>query len=276
MMDHTQTSREAFEEQVLPHLSALYRFALYLSGDRAEAEDLVQETMLLALRAWDRLEPASNVRAWLIAILRHRFYNEYRRSQHFVDLGDDPEPALSAIYERVAGTDPEGEFFSRIVDARIWAVIEALPAEYRTALVLSDVDEMSYAEIAQVLAVPIGTVRSRIFRARRSVQGALHGYAVEMGYIRAAPAQVSTGEVCQADRGLLLDYLKEELGSEVADRIGEHLEVCCDCAACVRFERHYLALMRTALERQRCPEATRQAVLARLARADSPGFEGRT
>lgn len=145
-------------------------------------------------------------------------------------------------------------------------MIEALPAEYRTALVLSDVEEMSYTEIAQVLAVPIGTVRSRIFRARRSLQVALHDYAVEMGYLRAVPAQVSTGEVCQADRGLLLDYLKQELSSEVADRIREHLQVCCDCDACARFERHYLALMRTALERQRCPEAARQAVLSRLAR----------
>lgn len=264
MMNHAQAGRKAFEEEVLPHLSALYRFALHLSGNPAEAEDLVQETMLLSLRAWDRVDPPSNVRAWLMTILRHRFYNEYNRSQRVVDLGDDPEPASFAIYERL-GADPEGEFFARIVDDRIWGVIDALPAEYRTALILSDVDQMSYAEIAQVLAVPIGTVRSRIFRARRSVQGALHGYAVEMGYICGAPAQISTGEVCQADRGLLLDYLKQELSGQVADRITEHLQICCDCDACARFGRHYLALMRTALERQRCPEATRQAVLARLA-----------
>ena len=260
-----EMSRATFDEQVLPHLDALYRFARHLSGNSIDAEDLVQETMLRSLRAWGRLEPVSNVRAWLMTILRHQFFNESRQRRIGIDLGDDPEPALAAIYEWVVGTDPEGEFFARIIDDLVGDAIEALPTNYRTALLLSDVEELSYAEIAQVLAVPIGTVRSRIFRARRAVQDTLHGYAMEMGYVRAEPASATEGEVCTADRGLLLDYLNQELSGEVADRIREHLQVCCDCDACTRFERHYLALMRTALERQRCPEAPPQAVLARLA-----------
>lgn len=264
-MDHVEMSRTTFDEQVLPHLDALYRFARHLSGNSIESEDLVQETMLRALRAWERLEADSNVRAWLMTILRHQFFNESRRGRIGIDMGDDPEPVLEAIYERVVGTDPEGEFFARIVDDRVRRAIEALPTNYRTALVLSDVEDMSYAKIANVLAVPIGTVRSRIFRARRAVQDTLRGYAIEMGYVRGEPTSATEGEVCTADRGLLLDYLKQELSGEVADRIRTHLQVCCDCDACTRFERHYLALISTALERQRCPEATRQAVLARLA-----------
>lgn len=105
----TTTRRSTLNRDILDHLQP-----------ERSTRNILLFFVLLCLRAWDRLEPTSNVRAWLMTILRHRFYNEYRRSQHIVDLGDDPEPALSAIYERVAGCDPEGEFFTRIVDARIW------------------------------------------------------------------------------------------------------------------------------------------------------------
>lgn len=264
MITPVEPSRAPFAEQVLPHLSALYRFALHLSGEPAQAEDLVQDTMLLGLGAWDRLKPASNVRAWLMTILRHRFYNEYHRGQRLVDLEGIPDATLAAMDPRVGGSDPEGRFFGRIIDAQVRAAVLALPVEYREALVLSDVEGMTYAEIAKMLGVPVGTVRSRLFRARRALQATLHDYAVASGYVRAAPRPAPAGAGCQADRSLLLDYLKQELSPAAAERIREHLEVCCDCDACVRFERHYLALVRTALERQRCPERTREAVLARL------------
>ena len=92
-----EMSRATFDEQVLPHLDALYRFARHLSGNSIDAEDLVQATMLRSLRAWERLEPVSNVRACLMTILRHQFFNESRKKRIVIDLGDDPEPALAAV-----------------------------------------------------------------------------------------------------------------------------------------------------------------------------------
>lgn len=143
-------------------------------------------------------------------------------------------------------------------------MIDALPPDYRTALVLSDVEGLTYADIAQVLGIPSGTVRSRIFRARRRAQAELYRYAAEMGYVKAQGLAAPKGTTCLADRELLFDLLKHELTADVAGEIHKHLLVCCDCDACARFQRSYLAIVRTALERQRCPEGVRQAILGVL------------
>lgn len=175
----------SFEREALPHLDTLYRVALRLSGDESRAEDLVQETMLKAFRAWGQFRPGTNARAWLITILRNTFINEYRRQRREpvpVDI-DVVEPYIA----RPAGpdTDPEGSFFSQIVDAKVLEAVDHLPPEFREALVLSDMEGLSYAEIAESLQVPIGTVKSRLFRARRLLQNQLYDHAVEMGYIKA-------------------------------------------------------------------------------------------
>jgi len=182
----TPDQQRAFEAEALPHLDMLYRFGLHLTGVATQAEDLVQETMLRAWRGWGRFESGTNVRAWLMTILRHLFINQYRKDRRRpaeVDL-DDVDP--TSVFEAVGGVDPEGHFFSQITDERVLRAIEDLPPDYRATLLLSDGEGLSYAEIAQVLEVPIGTVRSRLFRARRRLQTVLHDYAVEAGYLRAA------------------------------------------------------------------------------------------
>lgn len=255
--------RESFEAEVIPHLDALFRFARSLTGDPTRAEDLVQETMLLAWNAWGRFQEG-NALSWLMTILRHRLINEYHRGQRRRELHEDSEWNVEELSGGGPESDPEAEFFSRIVDQQIRSVVGGLPPDFQTALVMSDVEGLSYADIAQALGVPIGTVRSRIFRARRLARARLYQYAVEMGYVKSPVPAAPEGTTCGADRGLLFDFLKHELSAEAAREMHEHLLVCCDCSACARFERGYLALVRTALERQRCPEGVRQAVLGML------------
>ena len=179
--------RESFEREALVHLDALYRVALRLTNNAADADDLVQETMLKAYRAWDQYEKGTNAKGWLLTILRHAFINEYRRRTRHpenVDL-DTIEPF--AVFEGIQDEDPQGAFFDKIVDDEVLREIDKLPEAFRETLVLSDVEGMSYQEIAKILEIPVGTVKSRLFRARRALQSKLYGYAVEMGYIKPKP-----------------------------------------------------------------------------------------
>lgn len=175
--------RRAFEEEALPHLDTVYRVAVRLAGDEAQAEDLVQETMLKAFRSWHQYRPGTNVRAWLLTILRHTFINEYRRRKKVVAEIDVSEVEAWTVFPEVQEVDPEGEFFDRIVDEEVLRAISALPDEFRETLTLSDVKGLTYAEIAEITEVPVGTVKSRLFRARQALQRQLYDYAVEMGYI---------------------------------------------------------------------------------------------
>ena len=180
--------RESFEREALVHLDALYRVALRLSGNAADADDLVQETILKAYRAWDQYEKGTNAKGWLLTILRHAFINEYRRRTRHpenVDL-DTIEPF--AVLGEVKDEDPQGAFFDKIVDDEVLREIDKLPETFRETLVLSDVEGMSYQEIAKILEIPVGTVKSRLFRARKVLQARLYDYAVSMGYIKGTPA----------------------------------------------------------------------------------------
>ncbi|MEE8061893.1 MAG: sigma-70 family RNA polymerase sigma factor [Gemmatimonadales bacterium] len=180
----------SFEREAVPHLDTLYRVAYRFTGEHARAEDLVQETMLKAFRAWHRFRPGTNARGWLLTILRNSFINDYRKQKREpvgvdIDLVDP-----MAIYRRVGQTDPEGLFFGKLIDQRVMDAIEALAGDFREVLVLSDVEDLSYAEISKILEIPIGTVKSRLFRARRQLQGQLYDHAVEMGYITPRERQV--------------------------------------------------------------------------------------
>lgn len=173
----------SFEREALPHLDVLFRVALRLARDPDRAADLVQETMLRAHRAWASFRPGTNARAWLVTILRNQFISDYRRERReavVADL-DTVEPFL--LDRDMADADPEGEFFSRIVDQTVLDAVDALSPEFREVLVLSDMEGMPYAEIAATLEIPVGTVKSRLFRARRQLQKKLYHHAVEMGYI---------------------------------------------------------------------------------------------
>jgi RNA polymerase sigma-70 factor (ECF subfamily) len=181
-----------FEDEALPHLDAVYRFALRLSGAPDQAEDLVQETFLRAFRSWNQYTRGTAAKSWLFTICRNVFLRRRERTQRHDQIVTEtagpasPGPSpLNPVWVSVMGADPEGAFFDSIVDDRIMNAINDLPEEYRTAVVLSDLEGLPYAEIAKLMEVPVGTVKSRLFRGRRQLQQVLYDYAVEMGYIEA-------------------------------------------------------------------------------------------
>lgn len=182
-------TRAGFDEEALPHLDAVYRFALRLSGAPDQAEDLVQETFLRAYRSWDQYTRGTAAKSWLFTICRNVFLRRRERRQRHDEIVDENVERsgggnpVNPVWVSVVGVDPEGDFFDSIVDGKIIGAIEELPEEYRTAVILSDVEGLPYAEIAELMDVPVGTVKSRLFRGRRRLQEVLYDYAVEMGYI---------------------------------------------------------------------------------------------
>lgn len=188
--DEPALAAEGFAEEALPWLDAVYGFSLRLTaGDRDAAEDLVQETFLRAHRFWDHYERGTNIKSWLFTICRNSYLREKararsRRERPAGDL-DARVEALSAAsaFERES-PNPEREFFDGLIDDRVVAAIDALPEEFREVLVLSDLGDLSYAEIGEVLDVALGTVKSRLFRARRLLQERLRAYAQRSGYIQ--------------------------------------------------------------------------------------------
>ncbi len=173
-----------FEAEALAHLDDLYGLALRLTaGDEPRAEDLVQTTCLRAYQRWSQYEVGTNCRAWLMTILRTTFINDYRSRRQRPTPVDYDEFAEWSVFEERSPDDPEARFFERIVDARIVAAIDALPDEYRLPLILSDLQGLKYREIAESLGVPVGTVKSRLFRARRQLQRELYDYARDAGIV---------------------------------------------------------------------------------------------
>ena len=179
-----------FHEEALPHMDAVFRFALRLAGTRDRAEDLVQETFLRAFRSWDKYTPGTQCKSWLFTICRNVFLRQRERGQRHdeivaenVDRSSGPFEVVNPVWVASVEADPEGDFFSSIVDEEVLRAIQELPEEYRTAVVLSDLEGFSYQEIAEMMDVPVGTVKSRLFRGRRVLQKALYEYAVSMGYI---------------------------------------------------------------------------------------------
>lgn len=177
--------RAQFEREALVHLDALYSFALKLSRARDDAEDLVSDTFLRALERWEQYHLGTNIRAWLFTILYHVFVSRKRRADaREVQQPEDTEGW--AMFEAVGEADPEARFYDSFLDDEVTRAIRALPEEYRSAVVLSDLQGLRYGEIATALGVPEGTVKSRLFRGRRLLQRKLGNYAVEMGYIKEA------------------------------------------------------------------------------------------
>ncbi len=176
-------ARARFDDEAVRHLDALYSFALKLTRARDEAEDLVSDTMLRAFQRWEQYRLGTNIRAWLFTILYHAFVSRKRRvdAREVQPLEDEDG---REVFEPVGEADPEGRFYDSFLDAEIVQAIQALPDEYRAAVVMSDLHGLKYAEIAQVLGVPEGTVKSRLFRGRRLLQSQLREYAELMGYIK--------------------------------------------------------------------------------------------
>ncbi len=172
-------------------MDAVYRFALRLSrGREAEAEDLVQSTFLRGYRSWDTFAAGTNCRSWLFTICRNEHLrNEEKRgrrrevSANQIDA-DVESLAATAVFSEVESADPERSFFDSFVDEEVLRALDHLDEPFREAVILSDLEGLSYPEVGEVLGIPVGTVKSRLFRGRRILQQALYQYALEMGYVR--------------------------------------------------------------------------------------------
>jgi RNA polymerase sigma-70 factor (ECF subfamily) len=156
--------RGSFEELALPLLDSLYRYARWLTRNPTEAEDLVQEACLKGLRGFQSFLPGSNMRAWMFRILRNTFLTS-RSGLRVVSIDEEEIDIVDSV-------TPESNFMQRADAAALRRAIEELPVEFREVLLLCDVEEMSYKEIAETLSIPIGTVTSRLMRARRKVRKA--------------------------------------------------------------------------------------------------------
>jgi RNA polymerase sigma-70 factor (ECF subfamily) len=191
-MDATDTAvrerQERLEAEALTHLDALYRTALRLSRSPQDAEDLVQETYLNAFRSLDRFEEGTNLRAWLFRILNNAFISQYRRRKRRPSSSIEDVTEYYLYDHLVEGgaaprtENPEQEVLDRIGDEAVLRALEDLPVEFRQVELLADVEGFSYREIADILNIPIGTVMSRLYRARRRLQKMLWQEAQELGY----------------------------------------------------------------------------------------------
>jgi RNA polymerase sigma-70 factor (ECF subfamily) len=177
-----------FEREALAHLGTLMAVSSRLTRSSVEAEDLVQDTLLKALRARDHFLPDSNMRAWLLRILTNTFINRYRRGglERSVLDGPDADPLAdgwvgAATME--AMRDPESGALRSLLEKEIVTALDELPEEFRLAVVLSDVEELSYREIADIMGCPIGTVMSRLHRGRRLLKRRLYEHARAFGII---------------------------------------------------------------------------------------------
>lgn len=188
----TSLGREDFETLTLPHLKAVARFARFLTRDAADADDLVQETYLRALRGWSTFHPGSDARRWLFTICRNSFARLYHRRRVVVDSDDGDLDAMPAVMAHVrAMHDGLGNLFDQLdVRPAIERAVNDLPEPHHTILVLVDLQGCSYEEAAAILDVPVGTVRSRLFRARRLIQDALIAHAEDLGLVGQAGQEV--------------------------------------------------------------------------------------
>lgn len=178
-------NRAAFKAEILAHLDAVYRYALSLTRERSEAEDLTQDTFLQALRHWDQYRPGTNARAWLFTICRNLFLRQRERRAREEPTEAAELDALSTAAQAATAPSDAGRalFDTPELDDVIRKELDKLPEEYREVVVLSDLQDQSYADIAEVLGIPIGTVKSRLFRGRRLLQDALVDYARDAGLL---------------------------------------------------------------------------------------------
>ena len=188
-VDRKGALKAEFERVALPQLSHIYTSAFYLTRDKTEAEDLVQETYLRAFRFFNKFQPGTNCRAWLLSILRNLFINRYRQKRKEPEKVDWEK--IEQVYEsmveqgeRAERDNPENQLISRLMDEEVERALRELSEEYRMAIVLVDIEELSYEEAAKVMECAIGTVRSRVSRGRRMLQVALRNYALKRGLIK--------------------------------------------------------------------------------------------
>ena len=186
MTNNKGFSYEAFEKEIVPHKDALYNFALKLTGNSEDSDDLLQETLLRAFRFFDQFEQGTNAKAWLFRIMKNSFINDYRkmsREPNKVDYDD-----IQNFYENIKEHEVEVQHleedaFSSSMDDEITEAISGLPIDFQTVVILTDIEGYTYEEVAEFIDAPVGTVRSRLHRARKMMYSKLYDYAKDKGYL---------------------------------------------------------------------------------------------
>lgn len=189
--------KKRFQEEALPLLDSLYAAALRMTRNPADAEDLVQEAMMRAYRAFNRFEPGTNLKAWLFRILTNAYINTYRKKQREPMKVSQDEVEEFDLYRELKDHDPEWSVtpetivLDGLVDTDIIQAIDDLPEQFRLAVVLSDVEGFSYAEMAEIMDVPMGTVMSRLHRGRKALQKRLWELARDRGIVKGPRSDTS-------------------------------------------------------------------------------------
>jgi len=180
--------RKRFEDEALPHLDALYTMAIRLARNPDDANDLLQETVLRAYRFFHQFESGTNCRAWMLTILFNNFRNGYRKSSREQPASSSEEFERKVENESLrtdpAGSNPEAMLSALGMEGEVETALASLPGEFRDAILLVDVEELSYQEVSGVLNVPIGTIKSRVSRGRALLRDTLANFAKERGIIR--------------------------------------------------------------------------------------------
>ena len=179
-----------FADQAMPLMDGLYGAAMRMTRNPTDAEDLVQETYLRAYRGFGGFEQGTNLKAWLYRILTNTYINEYRKKKRRPDESDIDDVEDLYLYRRLgglagatAGRSAEEELFEQITDSNIKEALEALPEQFRMAVLLADVEGFAYKEIAEILDIPIGTVMSRLHRGRKGLQKQLYEFGRERNLV---------------------------------------------------------------------------------------------
>lgn len=170
--------RRQFEAEVLPHLDALYRTAMRLTRSESDADDLVQDAVLKAYRFFDHYEPGTNIRSWLLKVLTNVFFSKYRRitldgKMKALGEGDPVADGWMSAASMGPRREPERMMERPLLEASVARALEEIPEDFRAVLVLADIEGLTYREIADALGCPVGTVMSRLHRARRAVAARL-------------------------------------------------------------------------------------------------------
>lgn len=189
---------DAFAEECLSHMDAMYGVACRLARNPTEAEDLVQDALVKAMRARDQFHAGTNLKAWMFRILTNTFINKYRRGgleRSLLD-GPDADPLVDGWVSAATMRqlrDPEQIALTPIVEGEVGRALDQLPTEFKLAVILCDVEEFSYEEIAEIMGCPIGTVMSRLHRGRKLLQKSLYAHALAMGIVKGED-QIFAGE----------------------------------------------------------------------------------
>ncbi len=183
-----EAQRQLFETEARPHLYTLYSVAIRLTRSPVDAEDLVQDTLVRAYRFYERFEAGTNFKAWLLRIQMNSFVNRYRRKSREREVFEGPMamPVGEGVMSRATMrglTDPVGDAERRLIGQEINRAFDELSDDARAMVMLADVEELSYKEISDIVGCPIGTVMSRLHRARKQLQGSLQKHAVQLGII---------------------------------------------------------------------------------------------